>query len=210
MKLIIGIDEAGRGSLAGPLTLSIFAAPQNLRNKLIKILGGKIKDSKKISPENREKIYKEFLRLRKANQIDFNVAHTTNIIIDRRGISYATKLGIKKCLNKLEHTNCGKEGSPSSFEKCGVIRLDGLLKAPEKYKNQKTIIGGDEKNIFIACASVVAKVRRDRLMCRYAKKFSQYSFEIHKGYGTALHYKLLKKHGLSILHRRSFLKKLIK
>lgn len=84
------------------------------------------------------------------------------------------------------------------------IRLDGSLKAPAEYENQKTIIKGDEKDVFIACASIVAKVSRDALMVRLAKKYSKYKFEIHKGYGTLLHRSLIKKHGLSPLHRRSF------
>jgi ribonuclease HII len=75
---------------------------------------------------------------------------------------------------------------------------------PDKYINQKTIIKGDEKDVFIACASIVAKVSRDRLMCRLALKYPNYALEIHKGYGTKLHYSLLQKHGLSKIHRKSF------
>jgi ribonuclease HII len=88
------------------------------------------------------------------------------------------------------------------------ILLDGGLKAPPKYLNQKTIIGGDEKEPLIALASIVAKVLRDRRMVRYAKIHPKYSFEVHKGYGTALHRRLIKKHGPSVLHRRSFIKNL--
>lgn len=209
-KIVVGVDEAGRGPLAGPLTISVFAAPQNLKNKLIKILGGKIKDSKQFSPERRKEIYKSLSKLRKEDGILFDISHISNKIIDEKGISYATKLGIKRCLNKLEHKIQDNKDSPCLIQKCGVIRLDGSLKAPEKYTNQKTIIGGDSKDAFIACASVVSKVRRDRLLCRLAKKYPQYSFEIHKGYGTALHYRLLRKHGLSEIHRRSFLKNLTK
>jgi len=218
MKYIIGIDEAGRGPLAGPLTLSAFLAPENLRNKLIKILGGKIKDSKQFSPAKRHAIYREFLRLRrlksesrpeasalkKQNEVFFCVSHISNKIIDKKGISYTTRLGIKRCLNKLQHENSNYKGAPCS------IRLDGSLKAPEEFKNQKTIIGGDSVDIFIACASIVAKVRRDRLLIRLAKKFSNYSLEIHKGYGTALHYRCIKEFGISEIHRKSFLTKIDK
>jgi ribonuclease HII len=198
MKLIIGVDEVGRGPLAGPITLAAFAAEGKLKNKLVKILGGKIKDSKQFSPARREEIYKELKKLKKLNKISFFVSHISNQIIDKRGLTYATNLGIRRCLKKLQHKNSTNKGAPCR------VRLDGLLKAPKEYKNQKTIIGGDSKDIFIACASIVAKVRRDRLMRRLSKKFPQYSFQIHKGYGTALHYKLLKKHGLSDLHRKSF------
>lgn len=206
-RLIIGVDEAGRGPLAGPITLSAFLAPQNLRGKLIKILGGKIKDSKQFSPERRYKIYREFLKLRKNGKVFFSASHVSNKIIDKKGISYATRLGIKRCLKKINLTPNPSPKSRRGEESKLTIRLDGSLKAPPKYKNQKTIIGGDSKNIFIACASIVAKVRRDRLMCRLASKFPLYGLQIHKGYGTALHYSLLKKHGLSEIHRKSFCKK---
>jgi ribonuclease HII len=192
MKFVIGVDEVGRGPLAGPITLSAFVAPENLRNKLIKILGGKIKDSKQFSSKRRREIYREFLKLRRENKTSFFVSHISNKIIDERGISYATNLAIKRVLVNTKRSASNR------------VMLDGLLKAPKEFKNQKTIIGGDGKNIFIACASIVAKVRRDRLMCRLAKKYPKYGFEIHKGYGTALHIKLIKKYGLSDLHRISF------
>jgi len=228
IKITIGVDEAGRGPLAGPITLAVFAASQNLREKLIKILGGKIKDSKQFSEKRREEIYKKFLILRRENKVSFFVSHISNKIIDNRGISEATRRGIRnllptraqKCTDifLLKNSSCSRQSrSQGIFDSRASanfftipVRLDGLLKAPEKFKNQKTIIGGDSKNIFIACASIVAKVRRDRLMRRLAKKYPRYSLEIHKGYGTALHYKLLKKHGLSEIHRKSFLKNLTK
>ncbi|MEK7117997.1 MAG: ribonuclease HII, partial [Patescibacteria group bacterium] len=87
---------------------------------------------------------------------------------------------------------------------CAVL-LDGGLKAPMKYPNQKTIIHGDTKETAIAMASVVAKVLRDRHMIRLHKKYPQYDFATHKGYGTKAHYRALKKYGLSIEHRKSFL-----
>lgn len=198
----MGIDEAGRGPLAGPITLSAFAASGNLKRKLIKILGGKIKDSKQIPPKKREEIYKKLKKLQHTSNNHkghpcciFAVSHVSNTIIDKRGLTYATNLGIKRCLKKIENFY---------IENSLKIVLDGSLKAPNEFKNQKTIIGGDSKNIFIACASIIAKVRRDRLMCRLGSKLPLYAFEIHKGYGTRLHYSLLKKHGLSNLHRKSF------
>ncbi|KKQ35589.1 MAG: Ribonuclease [Candidatus Nomurabacteria bacterium GW2011_GWB1_37_5] len=87
------------------------------------------------------------------------------------------------------------------------ILLDGSLKAPDEYKNQKTIIKGDEKVKIIALASIIAKVSRDKIMRRFAKKFPQYGFEIHKGYGTKAHHKALKKYGPCEIHRMSFLRK---
>lgn len=193
--LIIGIDEVGRGPLAGPITLAAFFARKNFQGKLIKILGGKIKDSKQLSPQKRSKIYCQFKKLKDENLIYFSVSHVSHKIIDKKGISFAAKKGISRCLKKLEIKNYGLE-----------ILLDGSLKAPSEYKNQKTIIGGDSKDIFIACASIVAKVRRDKLMRRLAQKYPNYAFETHKGYGTALHINLIKKHGLSEIHRKSFCK----
>jgi ribonuclease HII len=93
-------------------------------------------------------------------------------------------------------------------EKCFIL-LDGGLKAPVIYKNQRTIIKGDEKERSIAFASIVAKVTRDALMCRLAKKYPKYLFEIHKGYGTKKHRELIKHNGLSVEHRKTFCKNII-
>jgi len=196
-RLIIGIDEAGRGPLAGPITLASFLAAENLKRELVKILGGKIKDSKQFSPEKRYAIYRKLLKLRKDGKILFSASHTSNKIIDEKGISEATKIGIRKSLNLVSKVNTAE------------IRLDGLLKAPLKFKNQRTIIGGDSKDVFIACASIVAKVRRDRLMCRLAPKYPLFALQIHKGYGTRVHYGLIRKHGLSEIHRTSFCKSVL-
>ena len=90
-----------------------------------------------------------------------------------------------------------------------LVLLDGGLKAPKEYLNQRTIIKGDEKELAIALASIVAKVTRDRLMVKLARKYPGYDLEMHKGYGTAAHYKALKNKGFSPIHRKSFLKKII-
>lgn len=195
MDFIIGVDEAGRGPLAGPVSVGVFKAPKNLKNKLIKILGGKIKDSKKLSPNQRYTIYRTLFELRKEKRVDFVVSHISNKVIDKIGISKAVQVGINKGLEKLEIKNYKLK-----------IVLDGLLKAPAEFENQKTIIKGDEKDIFIACASIVAKVERDQLMTKLAKKYPDYGFEIHKGYGTENHRNLIKTYGLSPIHRKSFCK----
>ena len=208
-KWIIGIDEAGRGPLAGPVSIGIFGGDKKIRNWILKnIFNNKLRDSKKLSPKKREGIYKEFLRLKKSGKIFFSVSHVSNKIIDEKGISFATKIAIKRAL-----VNTKRSASNIDFyNKNCVIRLDGLLKAPKEYISAgwrtKTIVGGDSKDVFIACASIVAKVRRDRLICRLAKKYPKYNFETHKGYGTLLHRHLIKKYGLSPLHRKSFCKKL--
>ena len=203
-KLILGIDEAGRGPLAGPVSVGAFGADKKMEKWLLKnIFDNKLRDSKKLSSKKREEIYKKLLKLRSktprldSGQVFFSVSHISNKIIDKRGISYATNLAIKRALVNTKRSASNND----------MVRLDGLLKAPEEFINQKTIIKGDEKDVFIACASIVAKVSRDRLICSLSKKYPQYGFQIHKGYGTALHYKLIKKYGLSDLHRVSFCSK---
>jgi ribonuclease HII len=137
-----------------------------------------------------EKINEE----KKNGNISYKVSFQSNKIIDKRGLSFA----INKCLtDSLKYLKIKPE-------ECLVL-LDGGLHAPEKYKNQKTIIKGDEKELAIALASIVAKVTRDILMVRLAKKYPGYGLERHKGYGTRGHYKALKNKGLSPIHRRSFL-----
>jgi len=198
-NFIIGIDEAGRGPLAGPVSVGIFSAEKKLEKWILKnIFENKLRDSKKLSPKKREEIYKKFCLLKTEGKVSFAVSHISNKVIDKKGISYAINYAIKNLL-----VNTKRSAS-------NMIRLDGSLKAPPEFKNQKTIIKGDEKDVFIACASIVAKVCRDRLMCQFAKKYPKYKFEIHKGYGTLLHRILIKKYGLSPLHRKSFCKNLTK
>jgi len=201
MKLIIGIDEVGRGPLAGPVTVGAFTAEKKMKKWLLKnIFDNKLRDSKKLSQKKREEIYKKLLLLKKQGEVFFAVFYASNKMIDKKGISFSIKKGITSCLKKLQHI--------SNYTGLPCVYLDGGLKAPAEFKNQKTIIKGDEKDVFIACASIVAKVSRDRLMYRLASKYPHYALEIHKGYGTKLHYSLLKKHGLSPLHRKSFCKKI--
>ena len=212
IRLIVGIDEVGRGPLAGPVSVGVFMADRETGDWILKnIFENKLRDSKKLSAKRREEIYKKLCELKKEksstklkdSRVYFSVISISNKVIDKKGINFAIKIGIDKSLNTKHKSN-------DRF-KCvfNEIRLDGLLKAPEKYKNQKTIVKGDEKDVFIACASIVAKVSRDRLMCRLAKKYPKYHLEIHKGYGTLLHRNLIKKFGLSPLHRKTFCKKYI-
>lgn len=199
---VIGIDEAGRGPLAGPVTVGAFCADEKTSRWILKnIFDSKLRDSKKLSEKKREDIYKKLNELKREEKVDFAFAHISNKVIGKRGISEAIRIGIAKCLTKLDHTFWMEEGDPLPS-----IRLDGLLKAPKEYKNQKTIIKGDEKDVFIACASIVAKVERDKLMCKLAKKYPKYGFDIHKGYGTVVHRQRILKFGISSLHRISYCK----
>lgn len=193
-KYIIGVDEVGRGPLAGPVAVCAFKMSSNFNAKSF----GKNKDSKKLTPEKREGIFDRLKILKKEKVVDYSVSYESAKRIDKIGISRAIKNCLEKSLVKLK----------VKPEQCLVL-LDGGLKAPEKYKNQKTIIKGDEKERAIAFASIVAKVSRDTLMCKLAKKYPKYCFEIHKGYGTKKHCESIKKNGLSFEHRRCFCKNFI-
>lgn len=192
IKYIIGIDEVGRGPLAGPVAIGAFKMPADFDGKNF----GKIKDSKKLTPEKREEIDKKLKKLKKEKIVDFFVCFQSAKQIDKLGLSKAIRNCIESGMKKLK----------VKPQECLVL-LDGGLKAPKIFKNQKTIIKGDEKERAIAFASIVAKVRRDALMCKLAKKYPEYCFEIHKGYGTKKHRDLIAKYGLSAEHRRSFCKK---
>ena len=208
---VIGIDEAGRGPLAGPVTVGAFGADKKTGKWIIKnIFDGKLRDSKKLSEKQREEIYKKLIQLKNEGKVNFSFAHISNKVIDGRGISFAVRKGIEKVLDNLTPGPSPKsrrgelEKNISNTE----VRLDGLLKAPPEYTRQKTIIKGDERDVFIACASIVAKVERDKLMCKLAKKYPEYGFEIHKGYGTQAHREAILKIGLSSHHRISYCKKI--
>ncbi len=194
-RYIIGIDEVGRGPLAGPVTLCACAiAERHMRNifKDEQLFFG-IADSKKLSPAKREFFFERAKKLRNGGYFFYAVLHVSAGVIDKRGISLAVRLGIQRCLVKLGI-------SPAQCR----IMLDGSLSAPVEYTWQKTIIGGDATVPIISLASVIAKVTRDRKMVRLAERFPSYGFEIHKGYGTKIHQKALRKKGISALHRRTF------
>ena len=210
MKWLVGIDEAGRGPLAGPVSVGAFAIPINKANyntifttaqrslapNRDDFLCG-VRDSKKLSEKQRERLFRGFQKMKKDGKAQFACSLVSNKIIDKRGISYAIRLALLRSLEKLKL-------KPDDCE----VRLDGSLHAPKEYTNQKTIIHGDDLELVIGAASIVAKVTRDRVMKKLAKKCPNYSFEVHKGYGTKKHYENLKKYGPSAIHRLTFLKKL--
>ena len=186
----IGIDEVGRGPIAGPVAVGAFVFLVPEAKKLFR----GVKESKQLSEGKREEWFKKILDAQKVGLVDFCVTFQSEKVIDERGISFA----IKKCLEKSLHA------LTIDPKKCQVL-LDGGLKAPVEYINQKTIIKGDAKEMTIALASICAKVLRDRKMKMLGKKYSHYGFEIHKGYGTRNHYQTLLKHGLSSIHRKTFI-----
>lgn len=197
IKYLIGIDEAGRGPLAGPITVAAIAITKSFAHS--KFFKG-IKDSKKLSPRKREEWRDKIFNFQFSsfNKISIATASVGASIIDKIGITKATDLAIKKVIQNLKRQINIK---PSN---CYFL-LDGLLKTPKKYF-QKTIIKGDEKIPLISAASIIAKVKRDKKMLRLHRIFPDYRFDLHKGYGTKLHYKMINKFGLTPFHRKSFCK----
>ena len=187
---MLGVDEAGRGPLAGPITIGVIAAPE--RFIIAREFPG-LADSKQLTLLARERIFRQLRSRAEAGDIRFCVRCTSATRIDAWGLSRAAAAATARGVRFL---------APEPDDV--MVFLDGLLKAPREYK-QQTIIGGDEVVPIIALASIAAKVVRDRLMTRLAKEFPAYGFDAHKGYGTSAHYKALKKHGPCAIHRRSFL-----
>ncbi len=200
MKYRIGIDEAGRGPIAGPVAVGAFAVSAKFQQLLLNFFPKrKVRDSKKLAPKIREEIFALLQQAQTRGEVLYAVSFSSAALIDRRGISFAIRRALAQSLNKLAL-------KPDEV----LVLLDGALRAPSNFPNQKTFIKGDEKEAVIALASIVAKVSRDRKMLVFARKHPQYGFEIHKGYGTKVHNTALKKHGLSPIHRRSFLKNVVK
>ena len=191
MKYGIGIDEVGRGPIAGPVAVGAFVF---LKPEAKKLFRG-VKESKQLSEEQREKWFKVIQEATRVDLVDFHVTFQSQKVIDTKGLSYAIKKALNTSLTKLKI-------KPIQ----AIVLLDGGLKAPIEYKNQKTIIKGDEKEMVIALASICAKVLRDRKMNLLGKKYPEYGFELHKGYGTKKHYAAIKKYGMLSMHRTSFLK----
>ena len=195
---VVGVDEAGRGPLAGPVTLGAFGVKASDLVEIEQILFPKgIKDSKKLTPKKRELIFDQLVIWHKEGKVVMSHSHGQASDIDNIGIVPTIKLALKKALVRF-----ATEGS-------GVlVLLDGALRAPSVFLNQKTIIRGDETEIVIALASVIAKVVRDRYMVAEHNKYPVYNFAGHKGYGTKVHVEVLRNHGVCEIHRRSFLTKL--
>jgi ribonuclease HII len=194
-KYTVGIDEVGRGPLAGPVTVCLVMCKTETYEKLKKNkdLPKSGKDSKKLTSIEREKYSNILKKLRKDKQISYALLHISNKIIDSQGISFAIRKAMEQGIAKLKI-------SPKDSN----LLLDGSLYAPKEFLKQKTIIKGDEKEKIISWASILAKVSRDSLMSKFALKFPNYGLEKHKGYGTEMHRKAIKIHGISVLHRVTF------
>lgn len=191
-KFVIGIDEAGRGPLAGPVYVGLVLAPQDFSFGIFDHLD----DSKKMTEKRREKVVAQLEELPEP-QIKTIATYSSAATIDREGIQTAIAKAITEGLEYLAV-------DPND---CWVF-LDGTLKAPEEFL-QETIIGGDGKVPAISLASVVAKVARDRYMQKISEKYPEYNLGKHKGYGTKEHREAIRKYGPSDIHRKSFLSKII-
>ncbi len=184
-QFVCGVDEAGRGPLAGPVCAAAVILPPNT------IIEG-VNDSKKLSEKKRESLYDVI----KSTSLAYSIAFSSVEEIEQINILNATMLAMKRAIEGLS-------------VKADFAMIDGN-RTPNLQTPCEYIIKGDAKSMSIACASILAKVSRDRLLYEYAKEFPQYSFEKHKGYGTKAHVEALQKYGPCKYHRMSFLTKIIK
>ena len=182
---ICGIDEAGRGPLAGPVVVAGVIMPKD------SMIEG-VNDSKKVSEKKREKLYELIIE----EAISYSVGIVDQNEIDRINILNATKAGLTEAVRTLK-------------VKPELILVDALTNIDTCGVPYQSIIKGDAKSYSIAAASIIAKVTRDRIMKEWDKVYPQYGFEKHKGYGTAAHISAIKENGLCPLHRLSFVKNII-
>jgi len=181
---VAGVDEVGRGPLAGPVVAACVVLPKDFQ-----VLG--IDDSKKVSEKNRESLYLEIT----GGALAFGIGIVDNGIIDQINILEATKMAMKMA---IEEANGKLNGAIQH------ILIDALT-LKEVKTPQTGIVKGDAKSVSIAAASIVAKVTRDRMMLEYHRQYPGYAFDRNKGYGTALHYEGLKAVGHCEIHRKTFI-----
>lgn len=194
-KMVVGLDEAGRGPLAGPVVAAAVIVEYKTKYNAIKSIG--VNDSKKLSAKKREEIYKI---LTTHSAIEWGIGVVSEKIIDKINIKNAAELAMQIALEKLEK----KIGKKTSF-----LLIDGnnIKNRELRSRNHKLIVGADEKVFSCAAASILAKVRRDMIMVSYHKAYPQYGFNQHKGYPTKLHRRNLAICGPCVIHRRTFLTK---
>lgn len=182
IKYICGIDEAGRGPLAGPVVVGAVILPED------SFIEG-VNDSKKVSEKKREKLYEQITE----EAIAYSVGIVDQKTIDEINILNATKLGVKLALEGLT-------------KKPEIIMVDALNNINTLGIPYISVVKGDAKNYCIAAASIIAKVTRDRMMRQWDEVYPIYGFSKHKGYGTAEHIRIIKENGPCSLHRKSFIK----
>lgn len=186
IELIAGIDEAGRGPLAGPVVAAAVILPKHA------LIEG-VNDSKKISEKKREIIFEDIIN----SAIAWGVGIVDNNVIDEINILNATRMAMHKAIEELSV-------QPE------FILIDAEKKVDTNNIPYLPIVKGDALSISIAAASIIAKVTRDRMMREYDKIFPVYGFEKHKGYGTKMHTEAIKENGICMIHRKSFLKNIVK
>lgn len=188
-RYIVGIDEAGRGPLAGPVVSGAVLILEKDFKEVKKIKS--VKDSKKLSERKREEVYPNLIN---NSKLKWGIGIVSEKIIDKINILEATKLSMIKAVKDLEKKN---------NIKVDFLILDGKMKINLNI-NQESIIKADDKIFSVSAASIIAKVTRDRLMIKYDKKYPLYNFKKHKGYGTKEHIKNIKENGICKIHRKSF------
>lgn len=184
-NLICGIDEAGRGPLCGPVVAAAVILKENA------LIEG-ANDSKKLSEKKREELYDKIIQ----NSISVGVGIVDVDVIEEVNILNATKIAMSEAVKKLT-------------VKPDYVLIDGNQMVSQILIPQQTIVKGDSNSLSIACASIIAKVTRDRLLISYDEKYPMYGFKQHKGYGTKMHIEAIKKYGITDIHRTSFCKKFI-
>lgn len=184
-----GMDEVGRGPLAGPVVAACVVLPQEFD-----LLG--VDDSKKLTEKKRESLYDEILN----RALAFGIGEKGPEVIDQVNILEATKLAMLDAVEAADAMLQKKCGGTVEHVLIDALHLDALEKP------QQAIVKGDSKSVSIAAASIVAKVTRDRKMVEFAEIYPGYGFERNKGYGTKAHYEGIREYGITPLHRRSFLK----
>lgn len=193
MQLLVGIDEAGRGPLAGPVSVGVVAVP-TLFDVAREFPG--VADSKTLSEDKREKIFELLEERDLSGDVRFSVSLVDAQFIDENGITSAIQKALAQALSHVAP-------DPAFVQ----VLLDGSLAAPREYIHQETIIHGDSIKPIISLASIAAKVTRDRLMYQFAIEYPLYGFERHKGYGTVFHRSAIDQHGPCPLHRHTFIHK---
>lgn len=186
---IIGVDEVGMGCLAGPVTVCAIAIHKDFYAKYSHKLA-RLRDSKQLLAHQREKYAATLMRQK---HIRHALHSCTPATIDKLNIYQASRYAMQRAIAKL------RPNTTKSF-----VLVDGPRTIQKITLPQQAIIKGDRHIFAIAAASIIAKVHRDALMTSYAKKYPEYGLEKHKGYGTAFHREQIKKHGVSVIHRKSF------
>ena len=190
-RYIAGVDEVGRGPLAGPVVTAAVVLPEGFD-----VPG--IDDSKKLSEKRREELYEVIM----GQALAVGIGQAEHDVIDEINILQATKRAMREAIEQADQMLQREHGGSIDYVLLDAVELPGLTVA------QESVIKGDAKVLAIAAASIIAKVTRDRMMVEYAKEYPYYAFEKNKGYGTKAHYKGIREHGMCPIHRKTFLKKI--